>query len=69
MVRIAFPTEGFPVVVEEGHSVVIHWGRQEHKVMLPIFLADLSMLVIHAEGQAPRSWIRRPRGGPSGWCR
>jgi len=28
-VRISFPEEGFPVVVDEGHSVVIHWERQE----------------------------------------
>ena len=60
-VRIPFPDEGFPVVVDEGHSVVIHWERQEHKVVLPIFLADLSLLLIHADGQAPKVVDQTPR--------
>jgi len=60
-VRISFPDEGFSVVVDEGHSVVIHWERQEHKVVLPIFLADLSLLPIHADGQAPKVVDHTPR--------
>jgi hypothetical protein len=64
VVRIAFPAEGFPVVVEEGHSVVIHWGRQERKAELPIFLAGFSMLMIHADGQAPKVVDQTPEGVP-----
>jgi hypothetical protein len=63
VVRIAFPAEGFPVVVDEGHSVVIHWARQERKAELPIFLAGFSMLVIHADGQAPKVVDQTPEGG------
>jgi hypothetical protein len=63
VVRISFPEEGFPVVVDEGRLVVIHEGRQEHKVVLPVFLADLSMLVIHADGQAPKVLDQTPEGG------
>jgi len=61
VVHIAIPAEGFPVVVDEGHLVVIHEGKQEHKVLLPIFLANLSMLVIHADGQAPKVVDQTPR--------
>jgi len=61
VVHIPIPAEGFPVVVDEGRSVVIHEGKQEHKVLLPIFLANLSMLVIHADGQAPKVVDQTPR--------
>jgi hypothetical protein len=54
VVRIAIPEEGFPVVVDEGHLVVIHEGRQEHKVVVPVFMANLAILVIQADGQAPK---------------
>ena len=50
-------------MIEEGHSVVIHEGKQEHKVVLPIFLADLSVLVIHADGQTPKVVDHTPEGG------
>lgn len=50
------------MVVEEGHSVVIHFeAKQEQQVVLPIFLANLSMLVIHADGQAPTVVDHTPR--------
>ena len=62
-VHIAFPAEGFPVVVDEGHSIVIQWGRQEDKVVLPIFLANLSILAIHADGQALKVVDHTPEGG------
>jgi hypothetical protein len=61
VVRVTIPEEGLPVVVDEGHLVVIHEGRQELKVAVPIFLADLSMLVVHADGQVPRVVDRTPR--------
>jgi hypothetical protein len=60
-VHIAIPGEGFPVVVDEGHSVVIQWGRQEHKDMIPIFMANLSMIVMQADGQAPKVVDHTPR--------
>jgi hypothetical protein len=63
VVRIAFPADGFPVVVDEGHSVVIHMKKQERKAELPIFLADLSMLVIRVDGQAPKVVDHTPEGG------
>jgi len=61
VVRIPFPEEGFPVVVDEGHLVVIHEGRQEHKVVVPVFMAGFSMMVIQADGQAPQVVDRTPR--------
>jgi hypothetical protein len=63
VVRIAFPADGFPVVVDEGHSVVIHMRKQERKAEIPIFLADLSMLVIGVDGQAPKVVDHTPEGG------
>jgi hypothetical protein len=66
VVHIAFPAAGFPVVVDEGHLIVIHEGKQEHKVVLPIFMANLSMLVIHADGQAPKVMDQTPEGGAFG---
>jgi len=63
VVRIAFPADGFPVTVDEGHSVVIHMRKQERKAEIPIFLADLSMLVIRVDGQAPKVVDHTPEGG------
>jgi hypothetical protein len=63
--RIAYPAEGLPIVVDEGHLVIIHEGRQENKVLLPVFMANLSMVVIEADGQAPKVVDRTPRRMPA----
>jgi hypothetical protein len=63
VVHIPIPAEGYPVVIEEGHSVVIHEGQQEHNVLLPIFTANLSVLVVHVDGQTPKVVDHTPEGG------
>jgi hypothetical protein len=65
-VRVSLRLDGLPVVIDEGHLVVIREAPESHDVLVPIFTANQTLLVIKAEGPAPRVLDRTPVEGGFG---